>query len=277
MASVPGPSLSHAVSPALRRPPFSRMVCGIDGTRASRVAMIQAVALTGPGAEVVFVVARRAEGGAHHSSIALRRSADCLEDALATATTAGAGCRIEVVEGGNPAELLLERAAGTDLLVVGSHGSSRLGEYALGSTASLAVHAFDGPLLVARRPPQGVTFPHRILVAADGSPSATRGLALAARVAGQHGASLEVLCVGPTPHGDEARLGEQLRSLGSEGVPFTVAQGAGDAREEVPLEAAAGRSSLVVMGDRRGPAAIRGESVSARVAHRAGCSVLIAR
>ena len=239
--------------------------------------MSQAVALTGPGAEVTFVVARRAEGGAPHSTIGLRRSAHCLEDALATATDAGAACRVEVLEGGNPAELLLERAAGADLLVVGSHGSSRLGEYALGSTASLAVHAFDGSVLVARRPPRRTPFPHRVLVAADGSPSGVPALELAARVAAQHKAPLQVICVEPTPYGDEARLAEQLRSLVATGIQFQTSRGAGDAREEIPREAAAARSSLVVTGDRREPRAIRGESVSARVAHRAGCSVLIAR
>jgi len=43
-------------------PPFGRVVCGIDGSRSSPVAVEQAIALSGPSTALVFVCVREARG-----------------------------------------------------------------------------------------------------------------------------------------------------------------------------------------------------------------------
>ena len=172
--------------------------------------------------------------------------------------------------------MLLDEASRSDLLVVASHGGSRAGGIAFGSTASAALHRATVPVLVARRPPAGAVFPRRILVATDGSDAAQRAVELTARIG--HAARAEVYVVSVGASGDPGHVAVEITDLTAAlGREPTVIREAGDPSERILALATSEQVALVTLGSRglHGMHALG--SVSERVAHRAHCSVLVAR
>ena len=261
-------------------PPFGRVVCGVDGSRSSHVAAEQAIALSGPRTALVFVCVResRGSGATRQATISAERADAALEAAVEAAREAGIDAAAEILPGHDARTVLLDEASRSDLLVVASHGGSRAGGIALGSVASAAVHRASVPVLVARHAPEGVVFPESILVATDGSPDAERAVELTARIGRGHHATVYMLSVEPEPHGDRRRIAvdavELTAALGREP---TVLRESGRAEECILATAASGRVSLVALGSRGLAGARALGSVSERVAHRAACSVLVAR
>lgn len=275
----------HGVPETARRrhevpPPFGRIVCGLDGSRSSSVASEQAIALSGPGTALVFVCVReeRGAGATRQSTITTDRAASALDAAVTAAREAGLDAAAEILPGHDPRAVLLDEASRADLLVVASHGSSRRSGIAFGSTASAAVHRAQVPVLVARRPPEGVAFPESILVATDGSTGAERAVELAARIGHANGSRVYLLAVDPAPHGDPRQTAVEAADLTAAlGRPPVVVRESGDPGERIVGLAATERVALVAVGS-RGTTGIRAlGSVSERVAHSALCSVLVAR
>jgi nucleotide-binding universal stress UspA family protein len=261
-------------------PPFGRIVCGLDGSRSGGVAMEQAIALAGPSTALVFICVREGtgEGATRQSTISMERADEVVEAAVKAARQAGVDAAGEILEGHDPRRVLLDEASRSDLLVVASHGGSRAGGIAMGSTASAAVHHAQVPVLVARQPPAGVTFPERILVASDGSADAERAVEMTARIGKRYRSRVYLLNVDPSPHGDRGKIAvdavDLAAALGAD--PVMVAE-SGDADERIVELAASEPVSLVAVGS-RGLTGVRAlGSVSERVAHRAPCSVLVAR
>jgi nucleotide-binding universal stress UspA family protein len=208
----------------------------------------QAIALSGPSTALVFVCVRdiRGAGATRQTSISGERAETALAEAVRAASEAGIDAAAEILPGQDPRSVLLEEASRSDLLVVASHGGSRAGGIALGSTATAAVHRAHVPVLVARQPPEEVAIPERILDAA------------------RHGHAHQVA----------AEIVDLRAALG--GRP-TVIRASGKADESI-LETAASESvALVILGSRGLSGARALGSVSERVAHRAPCSVLVAR
>jgi nucleotide-binding universal stress UspA family protein len=261
-------------------PPFGRIVCGIDGGRSSSLAAEQAIALSGAGTALVFVCVReqRGAGATRQTTISTERADTALGAAVKAAREAGVDAAAEILPGHDPRAVLLDEASRSDLLVVASHGGSRASGIAFGSTASAAVHRAKVPVLVARRPPEDGAFPRSILVASDGSAGAERAVELTARIGHANQAAVYLLSVDPGPHGEPTRTaveaGDLTTALGREP---TVVREPGEPSERI-LELAVGeRVALVVVGS-RGLTGVRAlGSVSERVAHRAPCSVLVAR
>lgn len=276
MTSLPATSQRRQGIP----PPFGRIVCGIDGSHSSPVAIEQAIALSGPNTALVFVCVRetRGAGATRQATISAERADAALGEAVKAAREAGLEAAAEILPGHDPRSVLLEEASRSDLLVVASHGGSRAGGIALGSTASAAVHRAVVPVLVARRPPLGGDFAERILVATDGSPDAARAVELTARIGHPRNASVYVLSVDPTPHGDPTHLAVDAVDLTAAlGQEPTVLRESGHAHERILEIAVSERIGLVALGS-RGQSGVRAlGSVSERVAHRAPCSVLVAR
>ena len=270
------PATAHQEIPA----PFGRIVCGIDGSRSNPVAVEQAIALSGPSTALVFLCVREAHGAGatRQATISVERADAALENAVALARDAGIEAAAEILPGHDPRSVLLDEASRSDLLVVASHGGSRAGGIALGSTSSAAVHRAAVPVLVARRPPEGIDFPRRILVATDGSPDAARAVELTARIGHVHHASVYFLNVNPGPHGDPGHIAVDAVDLTAAlGREPTILRASGDADERILEAAAAEGMALVVIGS-RGLSGVRAlGSVSERVAHGARCSVLVAR
>jgi nucleotide-binding universal stress UspA family protein len=275
VASSPAGARSEREVP----PPFGRIVCGVDGSRSAHCAVEQAIALSGTNTALVFVCVRveRGAGASRQATITAERADAALEQALEAARDAGVDAAAEILTGHDPRPVLLDEASRSDLLVVASHGGSRAGGIALGGTASAAAHRAAVPVLIARRPPE-VLFPERILVATDGSPDAERAVELTSRIGHRHRSSVFMVTVEPASHGDPKRVALDAVDLTAGlGVEPTVVRTSGHAAECILETADAERVSLVVIGS-RGLSGVRAlGSVSERVAHRAHCSVLVAR
>ena len=261
-------------------PLFRRIVCGVDGSRGSQVVVEQSIALSNPSTKLTFVYVRdkRGMGATRRATIGAERADAALREGVTAARERGVDAAAEILAGSDPGRILLEQASRCDLLVVASHGGSRAAGIALGSTASAAVHRARVPVLVARRPPENTAFPHRILVAVDGSSDAERAVTLTARIGQWYRSDIYVLSVEPAPHGDPRRIVVDALSLTADlRRKPTILRAAGHADEEI-LKAVASQSvSLVAVGS-RGLTGVRAlGSVSERVAHRAACSVLVAR
>jgi nucleotide-binding universal stress UspA family protein len=260
--------------------PFGRIVCGVDGSRSAHLAVEQATALSGPNTALAFICVREETGvgASRQATITAERADAALEEALRVARDAGIEAVAEMVYGHDPRSVLLDEAARSDLLVVASHGGSRAGGIALGGVASAAAHRATVPVLIARATPAASSFPGRILVATDGSPDAERAVELTARIGHRHRSRVYLLSVEPTSHGDPKRIAVDAVNLTANlGVEPAVIRASGHAAERILDTAATEQVSLVVVGS-RGLSGVRAlGSVSERVAHRAHCSVLVAR
>jgi nucleotide-binding universal stress UspA family protein len=276
MNSVPAATGARAELP----PPFGRIVCGVDGSRSGHAAVEQAIALSDSRTTLVFTCVReeRGAGLTHQATITAERANAAVEQAVRAAREAGVSAASEVLLGDDPRAVLLDAASRSDLLVVASHGESRRAGIALGSTASVALHRAHVPVLIARPTPNGVHFPERILAATDGSDAARRAVELSARIAKQHDAGVAVISVDPAQHGDPHQVGvhevDLAAALGFEPV---ILRRSGHPDARIVDAAAAQRAALVVLGSRGLSGLHALGSVSERVAHRAHCSVLVAR
>lgn len=249
------------------------IVCAVDGSAPAAVAVEQALVLGADDALVEFVSVAPETGFAPGRYVAQDREQceHAVEEALARAAAAGVRARGSVPESDDPAATLVEAADGADLLVAGGHAGSRGAGIALGSVATALVHRARCPVLLARRPPEGVAFPSRIVVASDGSEHAGKAVALAGELARRHGARIWLL-------GVDARLGEHTRLLADVlgELPLKLER-SGDAHEEIAAAAADADAALLVVGA-RGLGGVKAlGSVSERVAHEARCSVLVVR
>lgn len=261
-------------------PPFRRIVCGIDGSRSAREAARQAAALAAPGS-VLDLVAVADEWGVGLTAAATLTKTHALHalDELARELR-GCGARVDthlVSSGERPYEALMRTATGADLLVVGRHSRSRLGGVSLGRTATNLVHRASLPLLVAVKPPDGLDFPGRILVAADGPGHPERAVELAGRIALLSGSDITLLRLDWSRRARKPELARAVADLHEMGVePVEVLMG-GIPRRRIPAVAQRERASLVIVGS-RGLSGLRAlDSTSERVAHDALCSVLVMR
>jgi nucleotide-binding universal stress UspA family protein len=258
--------------------PFKSILCGVEGNESSTEAARQAIALAAAGgADLHFIAARaRFEVDADSSEESLEKS---LEEATALAGESGVEASMEMAKGEHSIDILLAAAKGHDLLVLGTHDHSRAAGIVLGSTASEAAHRAERPLLIARRA-DGDGFPGRILLASDGSPASWPPVRAAAAVATATGADLELVHVADGKHPDaagevEAQAAEIQEIMGT--AP-RVSQPLGSARSEIVEAASSGGASMIVCGrsGRRGRRGLKAlGSVSERIVHDAGCSVML--
>jgi nucleotide-binding universal stress UspA family protein len=220
---------------------FHSMLCGVDGSRAAAEAARQAAILSTVGGRLTLLgvgweeVPRRRSTRA---TIEPHRLAAALETARLEGRSLGIAPTARLVESREHTSVLLTHATDYDLLVLGASSPSRATGVLAGRTAAAAVRSAPVPVLLARRPPEGVDFPSSILAAIDGTPSSAYAVATAARLASVHGARL-------------------LLAASSDVLSAADSLGA----------------ALVVIGSR----GFHGVSLSERVAHEAPCSVLVLR
>jgi nucleotide-binding universal stress UspA family protein len=150
-------------------------------------------------------------------------------------------------------------------VAVGSHGTGRIRGIVIGSTATELIHKAPCTVLVAR--PAGERFPSRIVVGIDGSDESLAAYRVADELALRFEARLVPLVASLDGDVDV----DAVRRL----VPRRVRH-----VFDHPVEALIGASAdadLIVVGS-RGLQGIKAlGSVSERVAHEAGSSVLIVR
>jgi nucleotide-binding universal stress UspA family protein len=267
---------------AIATPPaFGDILCAIDGSRAAREAVRQACVLAAGRAKLCFVCVSSSKGVGlgEQTTITAARADAALADALKLAKRAGAPASAEVVHEPDAADSLLREAPKHDLLVVGSHGLSRGAGIVLGSVATAAAHRAPTPVLIARRPPAEDGFPQDVLVATDGSPGSQKAVELGARIAHRHGSNVLLF---HAADGEEAKRRHELAEQAvylfeSTGREPAVVTSSGDAHRSIVDLAESERVSLIVLGS-RGLGGVKAlGSVSERVSHEAGCSVLIVR
>ena len=139
-----------------------RIVAGVDGSPSSLAALRWAVrqaGLTGGTVEVVIAWQYPAAAtGYAWVPIAADESVDYAEiaqkvvaEAISNADTAGGDVRISTrVQQGCAAQVLIDAAAGADLLVVGSRGHGGFSGALLGSVSMHCVHHAPCPVVVVR-------------------------------------------------------------------------------------------------------------------------------
>ena len=256
------------------------VICGVDGSRGARVAAEQAAALARGGMLTLVAVAYvRGSGPNEMADLDPPHGRRALDSAREIALAGGVDALPELVRGRDAAAVLTRRAADADLLVIGAPVSGRAQGIVLGATATRLLHTAPRPVLVARTPPRGHSFPDHVLVATDGSRASRYAITLAGAIAAEHRAAVTLLHAGgPAGASERRRIAEQevelLEATGTEPLRLDPS---GDAADAIVDAARSLSASLVVTGA-RGVSGLRAlGSVSERVAHRAPCSVLVAR
>ena len=253
---------------------FSRVIVGIDGSKESREAAGQAATLVDgeltlvASYDIAAAIAGTGIGVPVYLDVDSQRAA--AEDALGRAReSAAAASPTSLVVRGRAADELIsaaERKQGT-LVVVGSHEYSRLAGFVLGSTATEVVHKAPCSVLVARRRHMREKFPTNVVVGVDGSRESATAYAAARQLSERFNAELWPVVA----HGGKA--------VNRRTVDAIVDRWREDSPDEPvgALVTAAADADLLVVGSRglHGLKALG--SVAERVAHRAGCSVLIVR
>lgn len=140
----------------------SRIVAGVDGSPSALAALRWAIwQATLTGASVDAVIAWQypvVTGGYAWAPVAMVESADYREiaekivtDAISSVVDPGSAVHVRaVVQQGNAAQVLIDAAAGADLLVVGSRGHGGFAAALLGSVSQHCVHHAPCPVAVIR-------------------------------------------------------------------------------------------------------------------------------
>jgi nucleotide-binding universal stress UspA family protein len=268
------PSTTHA------GPTFASIVCGVDGSRPSLEAARQAAQLTDDKAALCYIAVswEQGVGAAAVATLTHKHAHDILQRARDEARGLGVNPALADEHSADAADRLVELAAGQDLLVIGIRGHSRAGGIMVGSAASAALHRSPVPVLVARRPPEGIAFPSRILLASDGTPTSDAAAELTARIAARHGAHVAIVGArdgdAPFRPGLAEHATQIIEATGTEPV---MVDESGSPHRAVAKAARDFGASLVITGSRGLTGVSALGSVSERIAHAAPCSVLVVR
>jgi nucleotide-binding universal stress UspA family protein len=258
--------------------PFESILCAVDGSRGSGIALKQAIALCDPGTNLRFVAVAHEITYGKHAQVDLSeaKAREALDEATREAHEARVVASADLLHGAFTADLLLTEANGGDLLVVGCRDIPRRAGITLGDTASRLAHRAERPLLVARGEAED-DFPQSVLLATDGSSGSWPAARTAAKLAGARHAQLRVVYVPDGMHPEHHREVQKQVELATDvtgSSPELLAE-PGSVPARIDEAARATRSSLIVIGKRglRGVRALG--SVSERVLHQAPNSVLV--
>jgi nucleotide-binding universal stress UspA family protein len=224
-----------------------------------------------------------------------------LDGAGAQLLAPGRSVATQIVEGRTASSIVdAARAAGADLIVLGSHGRGALGSAVLGSVAAEVVEYATTPVLVVRTAPIS-----RLVLADDGSSSAAAARALLGRMPGFRGLSVRVVSVSerqpgwfgwlqPEAAAEIQGLEEAIQAdhkehesiaaatadeLSAAGLVADGVAPVGDPGTEIVRAAETFGADLIVMGTRgqTGFERLLLGSVARKVLQRAHCSVLVVR
>lgn len=244
---------------------FARILCAVDESEESVAATLQAACLLDPDGSMELVTMAETFRASHagwlstHVAQQIEREA---ERALARAFELGPDASTLLARG-HAANVLLHaaRVGGATLVAVGAARPPRARERLLGTVADDIVRRATCSVLVARRRP--TTTPNRIACGVDGSPQSLAAAAVADELGRRFAASVEFVAGRGGKGLDPERLGRPARLDPRPPV---------DALVDAGLEA-----DLIVVGNRGLHGLLSLGSVSARVAARADCSVLVVR
>jgi nucleotide-binding universal stress UspA family protein len=248
---------------------FERVLVGNDGSAAAMQALRLARQLKAPDGELLALTVAEVHFALHTGGDALewdrriRTQAETARIAADRELRDDERCKAHVVTG-HVAPVLLRASDdfGADLVVVGSHGNSRVAGILLGSIATRVAHDAPCSVLVSRGQPDVTHFPRSIVVGIDTSMASYEAEVVAEAL----GASADA-CV------------RRLAATGGKRLPDDAALVAElDCRDPVEALVDASRTSDLVVVGSRGLHGLRAlGSVAERVAHEALCPVLIVR
>jgi nucleotide-binding universal stress UspA family protein len=250
-------------------PIFTRIICGVDGTPASLVAVRQALRLQDGGGGLLLTAAANLAKAAH-AGMAASHAAELLqheaEAALAEAQRIAPAASAKLVDG-DPAAVLLNQAEAerATLIVVGSHGRRRAAGLLLGTVAARMLRDATCSVLVAKPGRKAEAWPQEIAVGVDGSIESAAASDVARAIADRFGASIRLV----------ASTTDQLDREAARVIAPKLEE---QDRPALDILVAASESAdLIVVGNRglHGLKALG--SVSERVAHQAHSSVLVVR
>jgi universal stress protein A len=248
---------------------FERILCGVDGTPASLIAVRQALRLQDENGSLrLSAVANLAQ--AAHAGMAAAHAAELLqheaEAALAEAQAIAPSASSKLVDG-DPVAVLLKQAEAerATLIAVGSHGRRRAAGLLLGTVAARMLRDAACSVLVARAARDDDAWPQTVVVGVDGSLESAAAFTVARSVAARFGGSVRAV----------ASTKDQLDREAAEAIAPELEEH-GEPAVNV-LVAASEPADLLVLGSRglHGLKALG--SVSERVAHQARSSVLVVR
>jgi nucleotide-binding universal stress UspA family protein len=252
---------------------FAEALCGVDGSEGSYAAVQQAAALVGSAGHLTVLVATSLRTGTGQRTDAT----ELVERATTLADQGGVSCRVEVDPAGPVHEVVSEWAAGHDLLAIGAPPASVLAALWFASVTDTAMRSPSTPLLVARAPEAPTRFGERVLVASDGLRGSDELVAFASRIATEAGSALALIhASGRRSVTRRTRIDAQVKSLRRSGIDGERAVIEAGAAEDTIIAASSRLdASLVVMSSRRRSGLSVLGSVSRRVVHHGGCSVLL--
>jgi len=247
---------------------LAKIVVGTDGSPTAGAAVTAAAELTERlGSHLLVVHAAEGEDAAEGGEILARTRVGC----------AWLGHRVETsLVPGPPGEALVDVANVTqaDLVVVGNRGMTGARRM-LGSVPNHVSHHASSHVLIVDTQRGGGSFA-RLLLATDGSASATRAIAFGADLARALESEVVLTHVGEPGAGVEV-LAEAAAAVGN-GLPCRRRPAEGRPGPGIVEMAAVEGCDLIVVGSRGMTGARRMlGSVPNHVSHHAPCSVLIAR
>jgi nucleotide-binding universal stress UspA family protein len=257
---------------------FTNIVCGIDGSPAALEGARQAAALAGAEGSVELVAIVNDAPDVDALTGIGERTADA---ALAEASGEVAAMGTYVVTRKVATvwrfvwDNLLEAAAGADLLVVGRHHRLRIPVPSADQTATNILQGAAVPVLVAVAPPEGQSFPGRILVAAAGPGHPEDAVRVATVLADRAGSDVALVRASRLETASAPAVAGAVAELRDTVGPPTEVVEEGPAPHVIVEWAERERASLVITGARRKTPLALLRSVSTYVAHAAPCSVLV--
>jgi nucleotide-binding universal stress UspA family protein len=248
-------------------PIFERILCGVDGTLESSVAVGQAARLLDEKGELQLVsVANLAQ--AAHAGMAATHAAQLLEQdaagALAKAREVAPFASQRLVNG-EPTDVLLREAEWASLIAVGTHGHGRARGLLLGTVAARMLRDAPCSVLIARaaRDPEG--WPRSVVVGVDGSAESAAAMGVGRLIAGRFRATLRAI----------ASTKDQLDAEATQAIAPELEE---ETERPVDVLVRASDSADVIVVGSRGLHGLKAlGSVSERVAHQARASVLVVR
>lgn len=258
---------------------FGQLLVGVDGSREGLIALRQALRLRAPAAPLVAVtvcnsaVAAQAGYEAPRAASQLRAEAQAALAATDVVIGDHKQATALVVEGRPvPALRELVHRYQSTLLVLGSHGGSRVSGMLLGSVATELLNDAPCAILLARAPSDDdAAFPRRIVLGLDGSSHS----AVAASAADELARRLDIEVVPVAAQGGKWIERVAVQAI-VDGLAATVAPVKFDACAPVKALVTAAKDGDLIMVGSRGLHGLRAlGSVSERVAHQAPCSVLV--
>lgn len=248
---------------------FDRIVCGVDGSESSRIAVVQARRLL-TARRVLELVSVVEETPVPWSGPSARLDVERRYEEARWALREGRErCprARSLLLVGDPGPTLVSAASEVDatLAVVGAPASGRLGGFVLGDVGAHVLHHAPCSVLIARKSADEDAFPRSIIVGHDGSPGAVVAVLAAKELAHRFDATLRIVV---------ATGGEPVDV---DGLPPAEELDWSSSPPVDALESASAEADLLVVGSRglRHLGALG--SVSEGIGHRARCSVLVLR